>query len=84
MLFGTTIEDTLGAGARGRSRYGEAAVIGGLIAYFGTGLRVALEGLESFFGGALRAEEEQGGHQNHADDYEGDERNEEIGHGRVE
>lgn len=85
MLFATTVEiDALRAATVGRSTYSEAALIGGFLAVGGRGLGVGLEGLEFLFGGAVRTKEEQGGNKSNADDYQRDERNEEIRHCRGE
>lgn len=58
-LIGITVEiDALRAAAVGRSGYGETVVIGGFITVGRGGLGVALEGLESSFGGPVGAEKE--------------------------
>lgn len=56
--------------------YGEAAVIGGFIASSGGSLGL---GLKFLFGLAMRAEEDQGGYENYAKDYQGHECDEETG-----
>lgn len=70
MLFTITVDiDALRAAAVGRGGDSEAAVIGGFIIMGRRGQRATLEGLKFLFGGAVRAQEKQGGNKNEADDY---------------
>ena len=71
--------NTLGVATVGRGGYGEAAVIGGFTAFSGGRLSVGLKGTKFLFGSAMRAEKDEGGYEDYAQDYQGDKGDEKIG-----